>query len=49
MVGATTGLVACSLVLTLVAGPLFGYTRRAAEEILDPRLYISSVLSQGSR
>jgi multicomponent Na+:H+ antiporter subunit D len=49
MVGATAGLVACSLGLSVFAGPVFGYTSRAAHDILDPTVYISSVLSQGSR
>jgi multicomponent Na+:H+ antiporter subunit D len=49
MVGATAGLVAFSLSLTVVAGALFGYTGRAAHDILDRGLYVSSVLSQGSR
>jgi multicomponent Na+:H+ antiporter subunit D len=49
MVGATAGLVAFSLGLTVVAGPLFGYTDRAARDILRPDVYISSVLTQGSR
>jgi multicomponent Na+:H+ antiporter subunit D len=49
MVGATAGLVAFSLSITVVAGALFGYTGRAAHDILDRGLYVSSVLSQGSR
>jgi multicomponent Na+:H+ antiporter subunit D len=48
MVGATAGLVAVSLALTIVAGPLFGYTERAAEDIGDRQRYISSVLPEGS-
>lgn len=49
MVGATASLVLCSLALTVVAGPLFGYTEQAAEDILDHGRYISSVLNGGSR
>ncbi|HET6625412.1 MAG TPA: Na+/H+ antiporter subunit D [Nocardioidaceae bacterium] len=49
MVGATAGLVVVSLALTVVAGPLFGYTGRAADDILDRGTYISSVLPEGSR
>jgi multicomponent Na+:H+ antiporter subunit D len=49
MVGATGALVAVSLALTVVAGPVFGYTERAAHDILDPGIYISSVLAGGSR
>jgi multicomponent Na+:H+ antiporter subunit D len=48
MVGATAALVACSLAFTLVAGPLFAFTDRAARDIADPQLYISSVLPGGS-
>ena len=44
MVGATAGLVACSLTLTVVAGPLFGYTEEAAGEVLDNGQYVYSVL-----
>jgi multicomponent Na+:H+ antiporter subunit D len=49
MVGATTGLIAFSLGLTVVAGPLFGYTDRTARDLLDPGVYISSVLTKGAR
>jgi multicomponent Na+:H+ antiporter subunit D len=49
MIGATAGLVVLSLGLTVVAGPVFGYTDRAARDILDPSNYTSSVLGQGSR
>ena len=38
---------ALSLALTVVAGPLFGYTGRAAQDIARPRPYISSVLPGG--
>jgi multicomponent Na+:H+ antiporter subunit D len=48
MVGATAGLVSVSLALTVVAGPVFGYTQRAAHDILERRAYISSVLGEGS-
>jgi multicomponent Na+:H+ antiporter subunit D len=49
MVGATAGLVAFSLGLTIVAGSLFGFTDRAADDVLDGDLYITSVLPGGSR
>jgi multicomponent Na+:H+ antiporter subunit D len=49
MVGATAALVVGSLGFTLAAGPLFGYTDRAARDVLDQELYISSVLPEGSR
>ena len=49
MVGATAGLVAFSLGITLIAGTVFGYTERAARDIRDRDIYISSVLTGGSR
>jgi multicomponent Na+:H+ antiporter subunit D len=49
MVGATAALAAASLALTVVAGPLFGYAQRAAQDALRPGTYISSVLPGGSR
>jgi multicomponent Na+:H+ antiporter subunit D len=49
MLGATVGLVAVSLTLTLVAGPLFGYADRASEDLLDREPYISSVLPEELR
>ncbi len=48
MVGATGALVAFSLALSVVAGPLFDYTSHAAHDILDQQVYISSVLQGGS-
>jgi multicomponent Na+:H+ antiporter subunit D len=49
MLGATLALVGVSLVLTLVAGPLFGYADRASEDLLEREPYISSVLPEGVR
>ena len=49
MVGATAGLVAFSLGLTVVAGPAFGYTERTAQDLLDRQVYRSAVLSEASR
>ena len=49
MVGATAGLVAFSLGLTVVAGPAFGYTGRTAQDLLDRQVYRSAVLSEGAR
>jgi multicomponent Na+:H+ antiporter subunit D len=49
MVGATTGLVLVSLGLTVAAGPVLGYTQDAADNLLDPQLYVSAVLTEGSR
>ena len=48
MVGAAGALVAFSLTLTLVAGPLFAYTARAAETCSTAELYISTVLPGGT-
>jgi multicomponent Na+:H+ antiporter subunit D len=48
MVGATASLVAVTLGFTVAAGPVFDYTARAAHDLLDTRLYISSVLPHGS-
>jgi len=47
MVGATVGLVALSLAYTVVAGGLLGYAERAAEDLLDPGVYIGAVLPGG--
>jgi multicomponent Na+:H+ antiporter subunit D len=49
MVGAAAGLIVFSLGLTVVAGPLFGYTQRAAQDMVDREAYISSVLPGGVR
>ncbi len=44
MVAPTAGLVALSVALTVVAGPLFGYSDRAAADLVDRRPYLSAVL-----
>lgn len=49
MVGATAALAAVSLLLTVVAGPLFTYTQRAAHDALRPETYRSTVLPGGIR
>ncbi|HET6561532.1 MAG TPA: Na+/H+ antiporter subunit D [Marmoricola sp.] len=49
MVGATVGLVAVTLLLTVVAGPLFAFTDRAANDLLDRSPYISAVLPEELR
>jgi multicomponent Na+:H+ antiporter subunit D len=49
MVGATGGLVAVSLALTVFAGPLFGFTERAAANLVDRAVYIDAVLPEESR
>lgn len=43
MLGATTGMVAITVALTVLAGPLFDYTSRAAENLIDPGNYVSAV------
>ena len=40
-------LIAGSLALTILAGPLFGYTDRAAADLLQRDPYISTVLGEG--
>jgi len=40
----TMGLIAVGLALTIAAGPIFGYTDRAASEVLDSGQYITAVL-----
>ncbi|MET0523996.1 MAG: Na+/H+ antiporter subunit D [Nocardioides sp.] len=47
MVGATASLVTVSLAFTIVAGGLFGYAERAAEDLLDRDGYIDAVLPGG--
>jgi multicomponent Na+:H+ antiporter subunit D len=44
MVGATAGLVAVGLALTVFAGPLFRFSAQSAQEMLDRTGYISAVL-----
>jgi multicomponent Na+:H+ antiporter subunit D len=46
MVGATAGLVALGLALTVFAGPLFTVSEQAAKEMLDRTPYITAVLGQ---
>ncbi|PJE12059.1 MAG: Na+/H+ antiporter subunit D [Mycobacterium sp.] len=45
MVGPTLALVAVGLTLTVLAGPIVGYSQRAATEVLDRSRYITAVLS----
>ena len=40
----TMALIAVGLALTVAAGPIFGYSDRAAEEVLDPARYVNAVL-----
>ncbi|HWS58420.1 MAG TPA: Na+/H+ antiporter subunit D [Actinotalea sp.] len=49
MVGPAVALVALGVSITVVAGPLFGYTERAAAMLRDPDQYVASVLPDGAR
>ncbi len=46
MSGAALSLVSLSLLLTIVAGPLFDYTERAATDLLRRTPYLSAVLTE---
>ncbi|MDO9396544.1 MAG: proton-conducting transporter membrane subunit, partial [Herbiconiux sp.] len=48
MVGATTGLVALTLCLTVFAGPLFDLAQRAAGNVATPSNYVDSVFPGGA-
>ena len=45
----TGALIAVGLALTVLAGPIFAYSERAAYEVVDRGQYISAVLGQGQR
>ncbi|GAB2752194.1 Na+/H+ antiporter subunit D [Nocardioides pakistanensis] len=49
MTGATVALVGLSLLLTVVAGPLFGFTDRAAADLRERDPYVTAVLPGGVR
>ncbi len=49
MVGATAALVVVGLGITAVAGPLYGYTERAAQTLRDSGQYVSAVLPDRGR
>ncbi len=48
MVGVTAALVVGAPAITVVAGPLYAYTERAATAVRDPRTYVVEVLGGGS-
>ncbi|WP_125775451.1 Na+/H+ antiporter subunit D [Antribacter gilvus] len=48
MTGPTTALVAFGLLLTVAAGPLYGYTTRAAETAMDGHTYVDAVFPDGA-
>jgi len=43
MVGATLALLALSVLISVIAGPMYAYTDHAALDLLDPGVYISAV------
>jgi multicomponent Na+:H+ antiporter subunit D len=45
MVGATTAMVAVTVGLTVIAGPLYGFTERAARDLLERTPYIEAVFN----
>ncbi|MBM9478335.1 Na+/H+ antiporter subunit D [Nakamurella flavida] len=45
MIGATTAMVAVGLVLTIGAGPVYAFTQRAADNLMDPAVYVNAVTS----
>ena len=47
MMGPASALVAVTVALTFVAGPLFAYTDRAGADLVDGRPYTEAVLSNG--
>ncbi|MDL9936991.1 Na+/H+ antiporter subunit D [Gordonia sp. ABSL1-1] len=47
MVAPTAVMVAAGLVLTLWAGPILGFTDRAADDIMDRSVYVDAVLGGG--
>ncbi|MRJ76143.1 Na+/H+ antiporter subunit D [Aeromicrobium sp. SMF47] len=49
MVLPTAALIGFSVVFTLVAGPMFGYTDRAATDLMQRTPYLEAVLDGGSR
>ncbi len=44
MLGAAVVAVAAGLAITLVAGPLYGLSERAAEDLVSPQGYVTAVL-----
>ncbi|WP_099023113.1 Na+/H+ antiporter subunit D [Mycolicibacterium palauense] len=44
MLAPTMALIGVGLILTVAAGPIFGYSERAAEQILDRGNYVSAVI-----
>ena len=44
MVGAASAMVVASIALTVVGGPLYGLAERASADLLDPDVYVHTVL-----
>jgi multicomponent Na+:H+ antiporter subunit D len=44
MLGATAAMTLVGLLITVVAGPLFAYTQRAATDLMSRDPYVTSVL-----
>ena len=49
MLAPTGALIAVGLLLSVLAGPIFAYTERAANEVLDRGQYITAVLGESQR
>jgi multicomponent Na+:H+ antiporter subunit D len=49
MLGATSGLLAVSIALSVLAGPLFGYADRASRDLIDRDPYVTAVLPEELR
>lgn len=47
MVGSAAALVVAGVSLTVIAGPLYDYTSRAAQTLRDPQQYVTAVLPGG--
>jgi multicomponent Na+:H+ antiporter subunit D len=48
MLAATTGMVAVTVALTALAGPLYAVADRAAIDLLDRRPYLTAVFGEGT-
>ena len=48
MVAPTVALIGVGLALTVAAGPIFAYSERAADQLLDRPAYVGAVLGEPS-
>ncbi len=46
MAGSTAVLVAATLVIALAAGPIFSFSQRAADDLVDPQAYVTAVMDE---